>query len=182
MEEFETYQTPLSRSATSPWTCFNLTDSPLYGCSRYASKEMAHLFSPAVSIPFFSSGGGELRIDCRTGSSLGGSYGWILPSRRNNLGFPSKRNLLFRCRTTLYVYSLLIYYFHWPSNCDFPFVMIVPHSGTIRDGCCRREETSPWCYGSCIHLRTGCTCCRRDYPVRPHVFFRSIFFYQNNWD
>ena len=39
-----------------------MTDSLLYRCSRYASKEMAHLFSPAVSIYVSkSSGGGEFR-------------------------------------------------------------------------------------------------------------------------
>lgn len=44
MDAFDTYQTPLSRSVTS---VFFVTVTDGFG-SRYASKEMAHLFSPAV--------------------------------------------------------------------------------------------------------------------------------------
>jgi len=59
MEAFETYQTPLSRCVScviSSSCCWGWVDSLsnslsfiLCGMlSRYASKEMAHLFSPAV--------------------------------------------------------------------------------------------------------------------------------------
>ena len=44
MEAFDTYQTPLSRFGTNQLSISNLT----FTISRYASKEMAHLFSPAV--------------------------------------------------------------------------------------------------------------------------------------
>jgi adenylosuccinate lyase len=47
MEAFETYQTPLSRflvQLLAAWHDCSITRS------RYASKEMAHLFSPAVCV------------------------------------------------------------------------------------------------------------------------------------
>ena len=68
MEAFETYQTPLSRCDSSLSSEVPLSDILSFFVfemsSRYASKEMAHLFSPAVC-PYLSH-----KISSSLGSSI----------------------------------------------------------------------------------------------------------------
>ena len=51
MDPLETYQTPLSRFVTSDFLA-ELRSDAQRSHSRYASKEMAYLFSPAVRTSF----------------------------------------------------------------------------------------------------------------------------------
>ena len=113
MEAFDTYQTPLSRYALSYRLNKNISISTLLQpiCKQGNGPSILSCCKYFYLKNF--SGEGESEGYCRTGSLLGGSCGWILPSRRSSLGFLSQRKLSYKCRTILYVYYFPISFFLW---------------------------------------------------------------------